>query len=1687
MAKFYPINPNTLYPQNIDLEDASVISSDEITGLFNPELDVVEYFIYDFNDTLLNSFYNYRNWTNTGDPSLASTTPSPPSAVSASSVVSVPTVPTSQISTVNIDPVSDATNIGYTFGKVKSVYNFISPKLGTSFFNKLFISEISSDRTEIRLSSNFILNDSLEISYDIFKQELDSTSYYDDFYLNFGDNQYVLSVNILLDKTSPKYSLLIKLYNPLPSNFNLKNEAYIVVKQANSLAYAVELDSNITLPDNSIPLKTANLNISVLDNINNSTDYKNLDNLLTTTSSGSFYQLLNYLSGSNINLTTDYTDYENFVFFSSADQRLSNFRQKLLIISSSQSELVGINNITGSTSSSLAISSSKAIIESSIYTTITNFDNYERYLYYDSSSYTWPKVNNTQPYTLYDVNSVTGNNWYTSQSVTASNYDQNNQNSLYYIIPQFIRYDSNNTQYLLFVDMIGQLFDEVWLYTQNITDKLDSNSNLNVGVSPDLVHDVLTSLGVKLYGSNFTNQNLYNSLIGLNPSGGLLLPTGSFLINNYVTSSISASLVPTLDDFHKLTYKKIYHALPYLVKSKGTLNNVQALLNIFGVPNTVLRINEFGGKDKNFNTFDNWEEEFSYAFNTSASAKVSTPWTASSAPYGTIYPNALEFKFKTSGLPTSSIAYSQSIVNHSTNHFNVVLEYTGSGYNTSSYSGSIKDPNYQYATLKFITGSLSASVYLPFYDGGWWSVLVNATTGSTTSYNLYAKNSIYSGSDGNILGYQASASFTGSKFWSSSGQLYFGTGSVTNAKTYTPFSGSYQEIRYYNIPLSESAFNAFVMNPNSIEGNNAEGTQSSKNSLFYRIPLGGELYTGSTSAHPGITGSSPVSQSFTGASSTASYSGSYNFVNNYQYIFFDQFAVGIQNAVSQKIKTQNIILPYTSSLGNIPTNTVLSPYISIQQNLPISSSYTADVNYVETALSPQNEINEDINSTLGYLNIGDYIGDPRLVSSSAQSYPALDILRDLYFEKYSSNYNWSEFVSLIEQYDSSLFKMIQDFIPARDGLASGLVIKQTLLERNKYPVPQLNTFTTTSYQYLDQPFVSQNTIITGSANSLQVWDYLNSTPVFITSSLVHINGGNGGSMPDLFGQTQSVGYFSGITQSWTGSTPSNSGSVFFTQSNQSEFYNGQLSGSTIIAATQSLDNYTININQVYSTGTIYFNTTTTSDQSMTSSYINFDFNYDQYYYVSFTAKRWGSPSTPTQLYFYNQDGSIISSSIIPANNLGGNTGSVTVNQLQIRGLIPKDRFYIFTGLGSFGYSASIENFTVSQEQISNPEYLAIQNNAIISRPNPYYMEVDFQTSAVVAVNEQAILSGSATRAQVPQSNYTTTRITNPRYNGCKNTSPAINVISGSTPATINIFGDYALRYDDGGFQDNILQGGFPYLNLKYMFDANGNVLQPKQSSSYEYNGISLFSGVTSSNIIIQSTASVPPQIVSSLQGFKPVSSIFTTINLNAGTVSGSLNTFSSSTGSIRLYSPSQTKLPVLNVTNVSWTTGSLSPSIITSSQSNIGNYFYRNQTLSEGWIQVDCSSSTNITNPTGSGDDRAGFNSAQTALSAKPGSIFYFGSGSATTSSIAHTIISSSYDTPFTNYFIYLDKPVLNCNLSQFAIVDTLTDMTKITINTDLPSTGSFGKGFVLPQLFGVQNINNLNQAIEILATKGLV
>jgi hypothetical protein len=92
---------------------------------------------------------------------------------------------------------------------------------------------------------------------------------------------------------------------------------------------------------------------------------------------------------------------------------------------------------------------------------IEKFDSYEYYLYFNSGSWTWPKRNNTQPYTLYSVSSSQASNWLgsadspttpTTASVlySASLYDYSNKDYLRYSIPQYLLDDSNNQPYLTF-------------------------------------------------------------------------------------------------------------------------------------------------------------------------------------------------------------------------------------------------------------------------------------------------------------------------------------------------------------------------------------------------------------------------------------------------------------------------------------------------------------------------------------------------------------------------------------------------------------------------------------------------------------------------------------------------------------------------------------------------------------------------------------------------------------------------------------------------------------------------------------------------------------------------------------------------------------------------------------------------------------------------------------------------------------------------------------------------------------------------------------------------------------------------------------------------------------------------------------------------------------------------------------
>jgi hypothetical protein len=1398
------ISPINQQDQLLNSTDSSLVNSVSTNTSFNVETDVIETFVYNINNVLIQ-------------------------AIRTSYTVQNTSVDNNEIKELFIDPARDLEANAYIKGIYNVNYSFLRNKLNSSAFNQYYIKDISNDRTELRIDNISLTNNEIQEAFDSFSIDLNTSPVFNGFYLNFGDNNLELATNIALDVIDSRNTILIKLYEPLASTYGLKTQFWVVEKVSDPLAYQVEFISDQVIFDDRIFLKGPNFDISVKDQANNSTEYKTY-NSLTTSNSTLNNQLSSILSEKRAELNTDYSEYENFVFFSSAGQRLYNFKQKLSLIESYNNDITVLNTLPNT----VQVSSSKAIIQNKIDTLITNFDGYDYYLYFESSSTTWPKSDATKPYSLYSTGSNQAINWYNIQEASASSYDNQNQNNLYNVFPQYIQEDPDNEQFQLFVEMVAQMFDDVWLYTQAIKNRQDGDNSLSGGISKDLVADALRSYGINIYQSSFSTSDLFTSYLGIASNGSLLPPTGSEVINNYVTSS--AEMIP-FDDAQKLIYKRFYHNLPYILKKKGTIEGLRTLLTCFGVPDTILQITEFGGKNTtNVNDWDYFENHFNYAFTTSGSGYVNIPWQ--NLGTSSKFPKAVEFRFKTFGLPPSGIPYSQSLVNTSNKEFNILLEYTGSGYATGSYSASIANPYNEYATLKFYhsASAASASIYLPFFDGGWWSILVNGITGSSSTYTVYAKNNIYDGYEGNKLGFQASASFTSSKWWdnNSTGELYLGSSgsAVIAGKTYNPISASFQEFRYYTTNLSESVFNDYVMNSLSIEGNNISG---SYDTLLFRASLGAELYTNTSSIHPAYSNTPSFS-----SSNLFSYTGSYSFNPNVETVYYDEPGVGMLNRVANKIKLQD---------NNIPTGNVLSPLAPLSQASPTTGSVSHNNNLLEVGFSPQNEIDKDIINQLGYFNIGEYIGDPRQVSN--KSYVDLKPLRDAYFKKYSSSYDYSDYVRLIKYFDNALFKMVKDFIPARTSISTGIIIKPTILERPKYPEPQVS-WSRPEYTASVQHYSGSDTIYGFSSDNGGV--YLNQTSSF--------------------------------TQSFNGPT----GSVNIIHNDNREFYNGELSGTILTVTTQSILNnpllepryresisdiqnlqvaisgafFESGSNSEFKIGTLPFKITTTSLPIYNTTTYTYTPEYNVISDIDIVLEgAWAAQAGNARLYVYFVENSNSILGSIQLNTIGTSieifSETLSLKNININAQSSYTVEYVFQSLSVSERTVSlsslsqwiisVENLAAQSTYYLDPtvytqqnfpgdigefdDYNAIYGNVYSNRVSNKYFDVDYSNGISSPVNLEAITSGSAIYAQVQQSNYTLKRHINPRYEGSKLYGANINKfttgdISYANKPVIERYTNYVAQYD------YIQSGTDSIIHILSLIDINGSKIALNGNTNFNF-------------------------------------------------------------------------------------------------------------------------------------------------------------------------------------------------------------------------------------------------------------
>jgi len=599
----------------------------------------IELFIYDPNKTLLSLEYGFSQYTvlNNGKSSY-----------------------NNDISQINIDPENTLINNGFSQGTYITSFNFLDKKIG-SHLETLYIAELSPDRTELRLDSTDLFPSDIIEKTSQFIQERENSEYFVDFYLNFGENNLVLANNIELDNRDiSNPTILVKLYNPLPNSIDLNSILWVVTTIEDPISYQVTFENEPIVFDDTIKISGPNFNLDLKDQVNNSTLELSYNDLISTTLTSSFNQLNSLLEEKEIDINIDYTNFSNFIHFSSAKTRLENFYYKIELLEEYSSSIAVLDSTINSPNN---VSSSKAIYEAKISQIITNFDGYDYYLYYSSGSYSWPKINSEPPYQLHTTTSPTVLNWIGSDDesspyyggllLSASLYDLENVNNLYFAIPEYLRNDPSNDNYQLFIEMVGQHYDNIWIYYKDVTEKYNADNRLEYGISKDIVADAIRDFGIKLYQNNFSNEDLYTAFLGLTPEGGLFpfpnitgsLPTPSKF--EYINTFTSASndYLP-LDDVNKSLYKRIYHNIPYLLKAKGTLPGLRALITSYGIPDTILRINEYGGKDKiNSNDWDYWQDEFNYAFHTEGNNFISSSF----------HPINSNWINNTQGTPVSSI------------------------------------------------------------------------------------------------------------------------------------------------------------------------------------------------------------------------------------------------------------------------------------------------------------------------------------------------------------------------------------------------------------------------------------------------------------------------------------------------------------------------------------------------------------------------------------------------------------------------------------------------------------------------------------------------------------------------------------------------------------------------------------------------------------------------------------------------------------------------------------------------------------------------------------------------------------------------------------------------------------------------------------------------------------------------
>ena len=931
--------------------------------------------------------------------------------------------------------------------------------------------------------------------------------------INFDNGNLVkiLDHTSYLNPADNTVNVQIRLDDPLPYDFNVKSTCWISNISIAPLYFKANLFTSTI--SRKVYLNDINFDVQITK-VNASTDrYSNTTEASLDNSKIKLKEKYN-------DLYIDYSNFDNFINYSSAELRTKIAKNK--IKNYNELETFKKVTITSSLNTNAFISASYGEIvkqkTAEQILLLNTFDEYESYLFFNSSSLD-EKIED------------------------GISYDSENNNSLVYQLPAYVKEDSDSADYVKFTAMIGHFFDNILVFVKKFPKSYPISNNDSNFYPKNYIDELLNSFSWNIDIDKFTQSDL-NQL---------------YFNNTNIIGYNSASYF----DYTKSILNRFANNISAIYKTKGTSNSFEMIRTLFGIPSGLLNIKEYGSadtfsnrdnyftfddiiymtdfKDNNYLNFEHTSSDFTY---------VTSSYFASGSNVN-LFTSSIQYSSRFTGISTLEFSFRFKSKNYNFNDkiplfskrrngksdWNLYVKKTKqeesgllvfdlhtpeSGITSSLVSEELPLLNGNIFTLMlkrepvpgdFDKPNISSSVVTnedtPFIveddndfiieDNSNFVTLASQKTVLTSSqyvntsaeyvpyiytlavnqYDGYYKN--FSSKKRRIINYSTNRLF-------SSGSYYVG-----NFSSSKKFIGNLDKIKMFRDPLENNYFDEHSYNIDSISIPDKQKVYSNLLYLWsFDTPI--NLYT--PSSIKTVENQNIYYQ-------TEFYA--YNFDQTDEYfsyptcsnVLVDKFPYQFDKIdLKQSINTNNFgpnfkINSKINKIDEIAT-TNLTPYdysTKIQDFLGDDSILTGFY------ITPYHYLNSKIENFLGLDGIADIIGEP--ANLKKQNYEGLvELQRN--FSKINEKYIYpQEFYSTYKFYiDFSIFDIVKSLKPSRTNLLSGLLLEPSIFERKKFNYRDVDFITnddlgfnfnnksTFTCSLLNTRNSSSNTIVTSSNNNI---------------------------------------------------------------------------------------------------------------------------------------------------------------------------------------------------------------------------------------------------------------------------------------------------------------------------------------------------------------------------------------------------------------------------------------------------------------------------------------------------------------------------------------------------------------------------------------------------------------------------